>query len=64
MLGTGTKKLNEILSIRNRANDPTGVGCGVIYNNEKHNFFFHQLIPNKYYRIGFSHIEIHNMLLC
>ena len=24
MLGTGTKKLNEILSIRNHANDPTG----------------------------------------
>ena len=34
MLGTGTKKLNEILSIRNHANDPTGVGCEVIYNNE------------------------------
>ncbi|KAK2435400.1 gag-protease polyprotein [Trifolium repens] len=40
MLGTGTKKLNEILSIRNHANDPTGVGCGVTYNNEtlKSNF--------------------------
>ncbi|WJX89653.1 hypothetical protein P8452_71632 [Trifolium repens] len=34
MLGTGTKKLNEILSIRNHANDPTGVGYGVTYNNE------------------------------
>ncbi|KAK2376831.1 gag-protease polyprotein [Trifolium repens] len=34
MLSTGTKKLNEILSIRNHANDPTGVGCEVIYNNE------------------------------
>ena len=41
MLGTGTKKLNEILSIRNHANDPTVVGCEVIYNNEtlKSNFF-------------------------
>ncbi|KAK2429199.1 gag-protease polyprotein [Trifolium repens] len=34
MLGTGTKKLNEILSNRNHANDPTGVGYGVTYNNE------------------------------
>ncbi|KAK2456170.1 gag-protease polyprotein [Trifolium repens] len=34
MLGTGTKKLNEILSIRNHVNDPTGVGYGVTYNNE------------------------------
>jgi hypothetical protein len=34
MLGTGTKKLNEILSIRNHANDPTGVGYGVTYNEE------------------------------
>ncbi|KAK2358620.1 gag-protease polyprotein [Trifolium repens] len=32
--GTGTKKLNEILSIRNHANDPTGVAYGVTYNNE------------------------------
>ncbi|KAK2390880.1 gag-protease polyprotein [Trifolium repens] len=40
MLGTGTKKLNEILSIRNHTNDPTVVGCEVIYNNEtlKSNF--------------------------
>ncbi|WJX56911.1 hypothetical protein P8452_42524 [Trifolium repens] len=33
MLGTGTKKLNEILSIRNHSNDPTRVGYGVTYNN-------------------------------
>jgi SepF-like predicted cell division protein (DUF552 family) len=34
MLGTGTKKLNENLSIRKHANDPTGVGYRKIYNNE------------------------------
>ncbi|KAK2382486.1 putative mitochondrial protein [Trifolium repens] len=34
MLGTGTKRLNEILSIRNHADDPTGEGYGKIYNNE------------------------------
>ncbi|KAK2396121.1 gag-protease polyprotein [Trifolium repens] len=33
MLDTGTKKLNEILSIRNHASDPTGVGYGETYNN-------------------------------
>ncbi|WJX28187.1 beta-glucosidase [Trifolium repens] len=34
MLDTGTKKLNEILSIKNHANDTTGVCYGKIYNNE------------------------------
>ncbi|KAK2352154.1 hypothetical protein QL285_096469 [Trifolium repens] len=34
MLGTGTKKLNEILSIRNHLNDPTGVGYGKTYSKE------------------------------
>jgi hypothetical protein len=31
MLGTGTKRLNEVL---NHADDPTGVSYGKIYNNE------------------------------
>jgi DNA-binding protein YbaB len=34
MMGTGTKKLNEVLSIRNHLNDPTGVGYGKTYNKE------------------------------
>jgi DNA-binding protein YbaB len=34
MMGTGTKKLNEILNIRNHLDDPTGVGYGKTYNKE------------------------------
>jgi hypothetical protein len=34
MLNPGIKKLDEILRIRNHANDPTEVGYGKIYNNE------------------------------
>lgn len=34
MMGTGTKKLNEILSIRNHLDDPTGVGYGKTYSKE------------------------------
>ncbi|KAK2396460.1 gag-protease polyprotein [Trifolium repens] len=40
MLNSGTKKLDEILIIRNHSNEPTGKGYGKIYNNEtlKSNF--------------------------
>ncbi|WJX88834.1 hypothetical protein P8452_70878 [Trifolium repens] len=34
MLGTRKKKINEILSIRNHLNDPTGVGYGKTYSKE------------------------------
>ncbi|KAK2382310.1 hypothetical protein QL285_069855 [Trifolium repens] len=34
MLGTGTKKLNEILNIRNHVNDQTRVGYGKTYSKE------------------------------
>jgi hypothetical protein len=34
MMGTGTKKLNEILNIRNHLNDPTEVGYGKTYSKE------------------------------
>jgi hypothetical protein len=34
MLGTGTKKLNEVLNIRNHLDDPTGVGYGKTYSKE------------------------------
>ncbi|KAK2368014.1 gag-protease polyprotein [Trifolium repens] len=44
MMGTGTKKLNEILSIRNHLNDPTGVGYGKTYSKETHQSNF---IPTK-----------------
>ncbi|KAK2402805.1 hypothetical protein QL285_052293 [Trifolium repens] len=36
MMGTGTKKLNEILSIRNHLNDPTGVGYEKTDSKETH----------------------------
>ncbi|KAK2445253.1 gag-protease polyprotein [Trifolium repens] len=34
MMGTGTKKLNEILSVRNHLDDPTGVRYGKTYSKE------------------------------
>jgi predicted RNase H-like nuclease (RuvC/YqgF family) len=34
MLNSGTKKLDEILIIRNHANDPTVIGYEKIYSNE------------------------------
>ncbi|KAK2402491.1 cysteine-rich RECEPTOR kinase [Trifolium repens] len=36
MMGTGTKKLNEILSIRNHLNDPTGLGYEKTDSKETH----------------------------
>ncbi|WJX19410.1 hypothetical protein P8452_09112 [Trifolium repens] len=36
MMGTGTKKLNEILSIKNHLNDPTGVGYEKTDSKETH----------------------------
>jgi uncharacterized protein YlxW (UPF0749 family) len=35
MLSSGTKKLDEILMIKNHANDPTGIGYGKICSSSK-----------------------------